>query len=95
MNGTCTCDGGPQCTGAETCCPGLGCRDLSSDAAACGSCGKACNSFDELCCSGNCIPRNNSNCGSCGNSCGFLTSCCVCGSSSSCTTLLCLSSGKQ
>ncbi len=41
--GMCTCnDGGPACTGGETCCPGTGCVDTTSDENNCAACGRSC-----------------------------------------------------
>jgi hypothetical protein len=37
-----TCNGGPACSPNQTCCPGTGCADLSSDGNNCGMCGVAC-----------------------------------------------------
>lgn len=52
QGGLCLCEdaGGTyeQCRAGESCCPGLGCRALGSDANSCGTCGLVCNP-GELC----------------------------------------------
>ena len=61
MAGRCNCSGttgtvggGEVCTaGADTCCPGIGCADTSSDVSNCGGCGIACGS-GETCAAGRC-----------------------------------------
>jgi hypothetical protein len=56
----CRCAGGSACQSGQTCCPGLGCINLSSDPFHCGACGKACNP-GESCTNGQCT------CGSVGS----------------------------
>jgi hypothetical protein len=43
LSGACSCNGGLSCsTIGATCCPGTGCKFLSSDALNCGACGRTC-----------------------------------------------------
>lgn len=76
--GTCRCAGGSACTSGKTCCPGLGCVDLTSDAFHCGACSKACNR-GESCVAGVC------KCGS-GAACAAGELCCISGGSATCSS---------
>jgi hypothetical protein len=57
--GTCTCNGGPTCTGNQICCPGGspgggGCFDPATDPKHCGDCNTQCPNGD-ACVQGKCV----------------------------------------
>jgi cysteine-rich repeat protein len=57
LDGRCDCQwnsAGGACATSDTCCPGIGCRDLQNDATSCGVCGNACGQ-GETCVAGRCV----------------------------------------
>ena len=76
VGGSCSCRGYAECSFMQHCCPGTGCRTLSSDPANCNACGHACgegftcNSGLCLCAGDACDPGR----GCCAGSCMDLTS---------------------
>lgn len=77
QGGLCLCENGDgvyeQCREGESCCPGLGCRALGSDANSCGTCGLVCNP-GELCDKGVCACGDTR--GSSSPACGDGEACC-------------------
>jgi hypothetical protein len=70
----CVCMGGDA---GKAHCPGIGCRDLDTDTAHCGTCGHAC-AAGETCCNGVCADLDDSeaHCGACGDPCNSGETCC-------------------
>ena len=65
LDGACVCPGTSQrCGSLQTCCPGVGCFDLSRSAAHCGSCTVVCPP-GEMCTTGSCEVQS----GGCGQGC--------------------------
>ena len=54
-----TCNGGPPCSGVDTCCPG-GCTDTNTDPNNCSGCGFVCPE-GSTCSGGNCTPQMSCN----------------------------------
>ncbi|HZS42332.1 MAG TPA: hypothetical protein VFF06_36125 [Polyangia bacterium] len=77
LNGACVCNGGPGCSGAATCCAGIGCVNEQSDTQHCGSCSNKCG-LGDYCCGGNCTPPDDNNCTGCFKQCAAGTTCCAC-----------------
>jgi hypothetical protein len=60
QQGSCTCNGGNNCTGNQVCCPGgspggAGCFDPSNDPQHCGDCNTQCPA-GQACVTGHCVP---------------------------------------
>jgi hypothetical protein len=68
---TCVAAGGASaCTPGLTNCGGV-CRNLNTEKANCGACGRECPGANQACCSGVCrnLNRDENNCGACGEAC--------------------------
>jgi hypothetical protein len=50
----CRCNGTTDCTSGQTCCPTTGCKNLQTDSANCGGCGKVCPT-GTTCTAGSCV----------------------------------------
>ena len=74
----CACNAENPCQAGTTCCDGA-CRNLQTDRASCGMCGRSC-AANESCCGGKCVDlrADPTNCGRCGTSCtqGMAPACC-------------------
>src|SRR5690606_9701431 len=78
LNGTCACLAGDgsyeSCDADETCCPGVGCRNLDADPTNCGACRNLCGA-GETCDDGACECGDTQSNGI-GPACGEGSSCC-------------------
>lgn len=54
VGGQCSCMGALECRSGQKCCPGIGCRNITSDTTNCGDCGIRCN-MGESCIDGQCM----------------------------------------
>ncbi|MBI5534032.1 MAG: hypothetical protein HY898_15025 [Deltaproteobacteria bacterium] len=89
----CSCNGGAACAAGQTCCQTTpaGCKDLQTDAASCGACGRPCPPGFK-CTAGACACNGNASCdaGSPGSCVGTA---CVCGSTTCIQGKRCLAGG--
>lgn len=87
----CQCNGGSACSGTQVCCQ-VGCRDVATDPANCGACGRAC-APGFACQSGGCVCNADSDCN--GGSAGTCSNgVCVCGTTTCAAGQRCLGDGS-
>lgn len=89
----CSCNGGPACETAETCCQTpAGCRDLEADPSNCGACGRSC-PYGFFCDAGTCSCNADSQCDA-GSSGTCAAGQCVCNGTSCSGGQRCLADGR-
>ncbi len=88
----CQCNGGGACGSGQVCCQIGGCKNLSNDAANCGSCGRKC-AAGFGCSSSNCVCSGDPSCNA--GSAGTCSSgVCTCGTTTCAPGQRCLSNGS-
>ncbi len=88
----CQCNGGNNCSGSEVCCRSGGCKNVATDAANCGACGRAC-APGFVCAAGACACDAAADCNA-GSAGTCSAGVCKCGSTTCAVGERCLSDGS-